>query len=69
MMTTVALLGAVILALSQAVYTYVRAMYEGHAVVIDAKMIGWFTVAAAVCAAATVIPLKIGLKRMEQFEF
>ena len=69
MMTTVALLGAVILALSQAVYTYVRAMYEGHPVVIDARMIGWFTVAAAVCAAATVIPLKIGLKRMEQFEF
>jgi len=69
MMTTVALLGAVILALSQAVYTYVRAVYEGRPVVIDARMIGWFAVAALVCAAATAIPLKVGLKRMEQFEF
>ncbi|PYP64563.1 MAG: hypothetical protein DMD37_02070 [Gemmatimonadetes bacterium] len=69
MMTTVALLGAVILALWQAVYTYVRAVYDGRPVVIDAWMIGGFTVVAAVCAAATVIPLKIGLKRMEQFEF
>ena len=69
MMTTVALLGAVIVALSQAVYRYVRAVYEGQPVAIDGRMIFWFTVAAAVCAAATVIPLKIGLKRMEQFEF
>ena len=69
MMTTVALLGAVILALWQAVYTYVRAVYDGRPVVIDAWMIGGFAVVAAVCAAATVIPLKIGLKRMEQFEF
>jgi len=69
MMTTVALLGAVILALWQAVYTYVRAVYDGRPVVIDAWMIGGFTVVAAVCGAATVIPLKIGLKRMERFEF
>src|SRR2546427_1150425 len=69
MMTTVALLGAVILALWQAVYTYVRAVYDGRPVVIDVWMIGGFTVVAAVCGAATVIPLKIGLKRMERFEF
>ncbi|PYO37171.1 MAG: hypothetical protein DMD74_01800 [Gemmatimonadetes bacterium] len=47
MMTTVALLGAVILALWQAVYTYVRAVYDGRPVVIDAWMIGGFTVVAA----------------------
>src|SRR6267378_2946132 len=69
MMATIGLLGAVIVALSQAVYTYVRAVYEGQPVAVDLRMIKWFTVAAAVCAAATVIPLKIGLKRMEQFEF
>jgi len=69
MMTTIALLGAVIMALWQAVYTYVRAVYEGQPVVIDAWMIAWFAVAAALCAAATVVPLRIGLKRMEGFEF
>ena len=62
-------MAAVTLSLWQAVYTYVRAVYDGRPVVIDAWMIGGFTVVAAVCAAATVIPLKIGLKRMEQFEF
>jgi len=31
-------------------------------------MIGWFTVAAALCAAATVVPLWIGLRRIERFE-
>jgi hypothetical protein len=36
---------------------------------VDAEMLMWFGVAAAVCAAATLIPLRVGLKRMEQFEF
>jgi len=31
-------------------------------------MIGWFTLAAAVCAAATAVPLWIGLRRIERFE-
>ncbi len=69
MMATIALLAGVILALWQAVYAYVRAVYEGRPVVVDAWMIFWFAVAAVLCAAATAIPLRIGLKRMESFEF
>ncbi len=69
MMATVALLGAVIFVLWQAVYAYVRAVYDGRPVVVDAWMLSWFTVAAAICAAATVIPLRVGLRRMELFEF
>ncbi|HEY6852757.1 MAG TPA: hypothetical protein VI139_00815 [Gemmatimonadales bacterium] len=69
MMATVALLGAVIFVLWQAVYQYVRAVYDGRPVVIDAWMIGCFTVAGLICATATVIPLIVGLRRMEQFEF
>jgi len=69
MMATIALLGAVIVALWQAVYAYVRAVYQGVPVVIDAGMIFWFGVAAALCAAATILPLWVGLKRMESFEF
>ena len=69
MMATVALLAAVIVALWQAVYAYVRAVYDGRPVVVNGWMIAWFTIAAAICAAATVIPLRIGLRKMESFEF
>src|SRR2546426_3884703 len=48
MMATIALLAAVIVALWQAVYAYVRAVYVGEPVVVDAKMIFWFAVAAAI---------------------
>src|SRR5438477_555027 len=69
MMTTIALLGGVIVALWQAVYAYVRAVYQGQPVVVDGWMISWFAVAAALCAAATALPLWVGLRRMELFEF
>jgi len=32
-------------------------------------MILWFGVAAALCAAATVVPLRLALRKMESFEF
>src|SRR5205085_1916622 len=63
------LLCAVLRALWTAVYAYVRAVYEGQPVVVDAWMISWFAVAAALCAAATALPLWVGLRRMERFEF
>jgi len=69
MMATVALLGAVIFALWQAVYVYVRAVYQRVPVVVDASMLFWFAVAAGICVIATVIPLRVGLRKMETFEF
>ena len=69
MMATVALLGAVIFALWQAVYVYVRAVYQRVPVVVDAGMIFWFAVAAGLCVVATVVPLRVGLRKMENFEF
>ena len=69
MMATIALLAAVIVALWQAVYAYARAVYEGEPVVVDGWMIFWFAVAALICAAATALPLRIGLRKMESFEF
>jgi len=59
----------VIVALWQAVYAYVRAIYEHQPVVIDAMMIFWFCVAGLICFVATVVPLRVGLKKMESFEF
>src|SRR6266853_280983 len=68
MMATIALLAGVILVLSGPVSTYVRAAWEGSPVVVDGWMVMWFTAAAVICAAGTVIPLVVGLRRMEQVE-
>src|SRR6266851_1463789 len=69
MMATIALLAAVILCLAGPVYAYLRAANAGEPVRIDALTIAAFTAAAAICTAATVIPLRLGLKKMESFEF
>lgn len=69
MMATIALLGAVIVALWQAVYQYVRSVYLGHPVVVDAWMLFWFAAAAGLCAATTATALWVGLRRMERLEF
>jgi len=69
MMATVVLLAAVIVALRQAVYVYAQTVYEGRPVVVDGWMILWFAIAAGICGAATAIPLWIGLRKMETFEF
>jgi ABC-2 type transport system permease protein len=69
MMTTIALLAAVIWVLAIPVYAYVRAVNQGDPVHVDAAMIGAFTAAAALCALATVVPLRFGLKKVETFEF
>jgi len=62
-------LAAVIVVLARPVMAYVQAVNAGQPVRIDALMVGAFVVAAALCAAATVIPLRIGLRKMESFEF
>lgn len=69
MMATIALLAAVLMLLSRAVYTYVRSAWEGHAVGVTPEMLVWFVVAAALCTAATIVPLRMALRKMETFEF
>jgi ABC-2 type transport system permease protein len=69
MMATIALLALVIVILARPVMVYVQAVNAGQPVHVDAYMAGAFTVAALVCAAATVIPLRVGLRKMESFEF
>jgi ABC-2 type transport system permease protein len=69
MMTTVALLAAVIFALWQAVYAYVRAVNEHQPVVVDGWMLLFFGVGAALCVVATAVPLQLALRKMETFEF
>jgi len=69
MMATIALLAAVLGTLSRAVYTYVHSAWEGQAIGITPEMLGWFVMAAALCTAATIIPLRMALRKMETFEF
>jgi ABC-2 type transport system permease protein len=69
MMTTIALLGAVIVVEAVPVYGYLRANWLGRPVTVDAPMILAFVLVVAICAAATLVPLKVGLRKMEGFEF
>ncbi len=69
MMATVALLVVVIFGLWQGVFQYVRSIYLGQPVVVDAWMIGWFAATAALCAVVTATALRAGLRRMERLEF
>ncbi|HEV8304225.1 MAG TPA: hypothetical protein VGQ25_04650 [Gemmatimonadales bacterium] len=69
MMATVALLAVVIVVLARPVMVYVQAVNAGQPVRIDATMVAAFVVAAALCAAATVVPLRLALRKMETFEF
>ena len=69
MMATVAVLAVVIFGLWQGVFQYVRSIYLGQPVVVDAWMIGWFAATAALCAVVTATALRAGLRRMERLEF
>jgi ABC-2 type transport system permease protein len=69
MMTTVALLALVIVIEAVPVYTYLRAAFRGLPIPVNATMIGAFAAVVLVCLAATAIPLRVGLRRMEEFEF
>jgi ABC-2 type transport system permease protein len=69
MMTTIALLALVIVIEAVPVYTYLRANWEQQPVPVDAVMIGAFALVAVLCIGITLGSLRVGLKRMEGFEF
>jgi ABC-2 type transport system permease protein len=69
MMATVSLLAVVIVIESVPVYRYLRAAFEQRPLEVTPLMVGAFVLAALVCLAATVIPLRIALRKMEEFEF
>jgi len=69
MMATIALLAVVIVIESAPVYGYLHARFNDEPVTVSPWMIGAFLVVIAVCVAATVVPLKVALRKIEQFEF
>lgn len=69
MMATIALLAIVIVIESVPVYRYLSAAFNDQPLEVTPLMVGSFALAAAVCLAATVWPLRIALRRMEEYEF
>ncbi|MEP6571356.1 MAG: hypothetical protein ABJD11_01630 [Gemmatimonadota bacterium] len=69
MMSAILLLGIVILIEAAPVMDYLRAQLSGKPVQVTRTMIGAFALVIAICAAATIIPLRLGLRRMEAMEF
>lgn len=69
MMSTIVLLAAVIVVEAVPVYQYLQAVYRREPVVLDWRMYAAFAAVVGICTAATVVPLRVGLRRMEQFEF
>jgi ABC-2 type transport system permease protein len=69
MMTTIALLAVVIVVESAPVYGYLHAAFRHEPLVVTPWMVGGFLVVVAVCVGATVVPLRIALRKIEGFEF
>jgi ABC-2 type transport system permease protein len=69
MMTTVGLLAAVIVVEAVPVYAYLRAVYREEPIEVGWPIIAAFGAVVVICGLATVLPLRFGLRRMEEFEF
>lgn len=69
MMTTVTLLGLVIVVEAVPVVSYLRARQAGADSAFTPELGVALAVVVAVCATATILPLRIGLKRMTEMEF
>ena len=69
MMSTIALLAVVIVIEAVPVSNYLRANFRGEPMTVNIWMVGAFAAVVVICLTATVVPLLVGLRRMEQFEF
>ncbi|HVO35966.1 MAG TPA: hypothetical protein VMT21_10395 [Gemmatimonadales bacterium] len=69
MMATITLLAVVIVIESAPVYGYLRAAFNQEPLHISPLMLGAFALVIAVCVASTIVPLRIALRKIEQFEF
>jgi ABC-2 type transport system permease protein len=67
MMSAIALIGVVVVLEAKPVYTYLGSRAFGTAGDLVEMVVG-FGLAGAVCAAATVIPVTVALRRLERLE-
>jgi ABC-2 type transport system permease protein len=69
MMSAIVLLAIVIVIEAIPMMAYLRSQLSGEPVRITAGMIGALSLVAVICIAATIIPLRVALRRMEAMEF
>ncbi len=69
MMSAIVLLGIVLVLEAAPVLGYLRAQLQGYAPVPGPWMVGSLVAVVVVCIAATIIPLRLGLQRIEAMEF
>jgi ABC-2 type transport system permease protein len=69
MMSAVTLLGVIIVAEARPVMLYLQAQQAGISLGITGDLVFGAAIVVAVCVAATIIPLRLGLRRMEEMEF
>ena len=69
MMSAIVLLGVVIVIEAVPVMSYLRAQLAGEPVAITPTMVGALGAVAVICIVTTLVPLRIGLRRMERMEF
>jgi len=69
MMTTVSLLGLIIVVEAVPVVTYLRARQAGADLGLTPEVLLALGVVVVVCIIATILPLRLGLRRMMQMEF
>ena len=67
MMTSVGLIGVVLILEARPIYAWLGARQAGHAVA-PTELVAGLAAAAAVCLLATFIPLRIALRRLEAIE-
>ena len=69
MMSAIVLLGVVLVLEAAPVLGYLRAQLQGDTPVPGPWMVGSLVAVVVVCIAATIIPLRLGLRRIEAMEF
>jgi ABC-2 type transport system permease protein len=69
MMSSVLLLGLVMVIEAGPVLHFLRAQIQGREPEVTLRLVGSLALVVAVCVAATIVPLRVGLRRLEAMEF
>ena len=69
MMSAIVLLGLVLVVESQTVLEYLRAQIQGRDPEVDIWLVGSLVLVVVICLTATIVPIRLALKRLEAMEF
>jgi ABC-2 type transport system permease protein len=69
MMSAILLLGLVMVVESQTVLEYLRAQIQGREPQVDLWLVGSLALVVAICLTATIVPIRLALRRLEAMEF